>query len=99
MARKWLRDLEALVAAPRQSRRAPDRLLSDLLAKRDQWLHPSSCARASADLRVTLEATLRGWSKRHLAILANAGELTVAAKLLWQLAQFAAAQSAASGRR
>lgn len=44
-------------------------LLSDLLAKRDQWLHPVVRARASADLRATLEETLRRVVGRHLTLL------------------------------
>ena len=47
-------------------------LLSELLAKRDQWLHPIVSARRSADLRVMLETALRGVVKRHLAIALRA---------------------------
>jgi len=44
-------------------------LLSDLLAKRDQWLHPVVQARASDDLRATLEGTLKRVIRRHLALV------------------------------
>ncbi|HKE95683.1 MAG TPA: UvrD-helicase domain-containing protein [Povalibacter sp.] len=46
-------------------------LLSDLLAKRDQWLHPIVRARASEDLRTLLESTLRRVVERHLALLSQ----------------------------
>lgn len=44
-------------------------LLSDLLAKRDQWLHPVVGARARDDLRAMLETTLRNVVERHLRLL------------------------------
>jgi ATP-dependent helicase/nuclease subunit A len=45
-------------------------MLGELLAKRDQWLHPVMQARSSAnDLRGTLEATLQRVVQRHLAVL------------------------------
>jgi ATP-dependent helicase/nuclease subunit A len=44
-------------------------LLSELLAKRDQWLHPIVRARRSADLRAMLEAVLRGVVERRLTAL------------------------------
>jgi ATP-dependent helicase/nuclease subunit A len=44
-------------------------LLNDLLAKRDQWLHIVMHARASKDLRATLEATLRRLVESHLQLL------------------------------
>ncbi|HEY5809021.1 MAG TPA: UvrD-helicase domain-containing protein, partial [Povalibacter sp.] len=44
-------------------------LLSDLLAKRDQWLHPVIRARSSDDLRTVLEATLGKVVERHLRLL------------------------------
>lgn len=47
-------------------------LLSELLAKRDQWLHPVVQARASTELRATLEATLERVVRRHLAQLCEA---------------------------
>ncbi|HEY4368566.1 MAG TPA: UvrD-helicase domain-containing protein [Steroidobacteraceae bacterium] len=47
-------------------------LLSGLLAKRDQWLHPVIHARASENLRAVLEDTLRGVVDRHLAVLCKA---------------------------
>ncbi len=46
-------------------------MLGELLAKRDQWLHPVVRARASADLRGELEATLRRVVQRHLAVLCD----------------------------
>ena len=46
-------------------------LLSDLLAKRDQWLHPVVRARASEDLRATLEGTLQRVVQRHLTLLCD----------------------------
>jgi ATP-dependent helicase/nuclease subunit A len=47
-------------------------LLCDLLAKRDQWLHPVIRARATADLRQTLEGTLQKLVQRHLQLLCEA---------------------------
>jgi ATP-dependent exoDNAse (exonuclease V) beta subunit len=47
-------------------------LLCDLLAKRDQWLHPVIRARATADLRHTLEGTLQKLVRRHLEMLCEA---------------------------
>jgi ATP-dependent helicase/nuclease subunit A len=47
-------------------------LLGDLLAKRDQWLHPVVSARASEDLRATLEQTLRSLVEQHLAVVCDA---------------------------
>jgi ATP-dependent helicase/nuclease subunit A len=44
-------------------------LLNDLLAKRDQWLHVVMHARASTDLRATLEATLTRLVESHLQTL------------------------------
>jgi ATP-dependent exoDNAse (exonuclease V) beta subunit len=41
-------------------------LLSDLLAKRDQWLHIVMHARASMDLRATLQGTLTRLVESHL---------------------------------
>jgi ATP-dependent helicase/nuclease subunit A len=50
-------------------------LLCDLLAKRDQWLHPVVSARASTNLRGTLEATLDRLVRRHLdALCSSIGE-------------------------
>ena len=46
-------------------------LLRELLAKRDQWLHPIVSAGAHADLRASLERTLQGMIDRHLAQLCN----------------------------
>lgn len=42
-------------------------MLGELLAKRDQWLHPVVQARSGGDLRATLEATLQRVVQRHLA--------------------------------
>ncbi len=47
-------------------------LLNDLLAKRDQWLHIVMHARASTDLRATLEATLTRLVESHLQMLREA---------------------------
>ncbi len=47
-------------------------LLSDLLAKRDQWLHIVMHARASTDLRATLEGTLTRLVESHLQTLCEA---------------------------
>ncbi len=44
-------------------------LLCDLLAKRDQWLHPVMRARSTADLRSVLEGTLKRLVERHLQLL------------------------------
>src|SRR5690606_7358427 len=44
-------------------------LLCALLAKRDQWLHPVIRARATENLRETLEGTLRRLVERHLALI------------------------------
>lgn len=44
-------------------------LLNDLLAKRDQWLHIVIHARASTDLRATLQATLTRLVESHLQAL------------------------------
>ena len=45
-------------------------MLGELLAKRDQWLHPVMQARSNADdLRGTLEATLQRVVRRHLSVL------------------------------
>ncbi len=64
-------------------------LLSALLAKRDQWLHPIVHARSRADLRGSLEATLRGVVERHLTDLRDSlGPMRVAEWLA--LAQYAA---------
>ncbi|HMN43282.1 MAG TPA: UvrD-helicase domain-containing protein [Povalibacter sp.] len=46
-------------------------MLGELLAKRDQWLHPIVRARGSSDLRGTLEATLQRVVQRHLAVLCD----------------------------
>jgi ATP-dependent exoDNAse (exonuclease V) beta subunit len=47
-------------------------LLNDLLAKRDQWLHIVVHARASTDLRATLQATLTRLVENHLETLWDA---------------------------
>ena len=47
-------------------------LLNDLLAKRDQWLHIVMHARASRDLRATLQATLTRLVENHLQMLCEA---------------------------
>jgi ATP-dependent helicase/nuclease subunit A len=44
-------------------------LLNDLLGKRDQWLHIVMHARASTDLRTTLQATLTRLVENHLQAL------------------------------
>ena len=47
-------------------------LLCDLLAKRDQWLHPIVRARATFGLREVLEGTLKRLVRRHLELLCHA---------------------------
>jgi ATP-dependent exoDNAse (exonuclease V) beta subunit len=47
-------------------------LLNDLLAKRDQWLHIVMHARASTDLRATLQTTLTRLVENHLQTLCEA---------------------------
>jgi ATP-dependent exoDNAse (exonuclease V) beta subunit len=47
-------------------------LLADLLAKRDQWLHPVMAARASDNLRPLLEQTLQRVVEGHLGLLSDA---------------------------
>jgi len=47
-------------------------LLNDLLGKRDQWLHIVMHARASTDLRTTLQATLTRLVENHLELLCEA---------------------------
>ena len=47
-------------------------LLCDLLAKRDQWLHPIVRARATESLRQVLEGTLDRLVRRHLELVCNA---------------------------
>lgn len=64
-------------------------LVSALLAKRDQWLHPIVQALRNDDLRATLEATLRRIVDRHLTELRDMlGPVRVAEFL--ELAQYAA---------
>lgn len=64
-------------------------LLSELLAKRDQWLHPVIRARVSDDLRATLEATLQRVIERHLDVLCREIETGERQELL-ALLQFTA---------
>jgi ATP-dependent exoDNAse (exonuclease V) beta subunit len=83
------RDLERLIAhlANRVDRVVA--LVSELLAKRDQWLHPIVHARRSANLRAALERALRAVVQRHLtALCARLGEAR--GRELLTLAQFAA---------
>lgn len=47
-------------------------LLCDLLAKRDQWLHPIVRAREADNLRAALEGTLQELVERHLRLLCEA---------------------------
>jgi ATP-dependent helicase/nuclease subunit A len=47
-------------------------LLCDLLAKRDQWLHPIMRARGTENLRGALEGTLQALVERHLRLLCDA---------------------------
>jgi ATP-dependent helicase/nuclease subunit A len=47
-------------------------LLCDLLAKRDQWLHPIMRARETENLRGALEGTLQELVERHLRLLCDA---------------------------
>ncbi len=64
-------------------------LLSALLAKRDQWLHPIMSARATQDLRAELETTLRHVIERHLDELNSALGVARVAEL-FELLQFSA---------
>lgn len=64
-------------------------LLVDLLAKRDQWLHPVIRARGSAGLRPVLENALNTVIERHLGVLC--ATLTVEHRNeLWLLTRYAA---------
>lgn len=65
-----------------------DGLLRDLLAKRDQWLHPIVSAAAHDDLRGMLERTLTGVIERHLAQLC-AGLLAPQRAEVWALTKHA----------
>lgn len=64
-------------------------LLIDLLAKRDQWLHPVVRARGSEALRETLESTLRTVIERHLEQLCRRLSEDHRREL-WELARYAA---------
>lgn len=64
-------------------------LLIDLLAKRDQWLHPVIHARSSAALRETLESALRTVIERHLENLCRHITATDRQEL-WELTRYAA---------
>lgn len=64
-------------------------LLIDLLAKRDQWLHPIVRARNSAGLRPVLERALTAVIERHLGTLCT--RLTAEHRNeLWELTRYAA---------
>jgi len=63
-------------------------LLVDLLAKRDQWLHPVIRARNSAGLRPALERALNAVIERHLGNLC--ARLTAEHRSeLWELTRYA----------
>ncbi|MBB6092078.1 ATP-dependent exoDNAse (exonuclease V) beta subunit [Povalibacter uvarum] len=64
-------------------------LLSDLLAKRDQWLHPIVNANARENLRFVLESTLKRIVERHLTLLCE-GLGDVRRRELFDLLQYAA---------
>jgi len=64
-------------------------LLSDLLAKRDQWLHAVVRARGSEGLRAELEGTLQRVIERHLGLLCAGLGADRRAELL-QLLQYSA---------
>ena len=64
-------------------------LISELLGKRDQWLHQIMQARSTADLRQTLERTLAGVIERHLAQLCESIPHLRRAEI-WELTRFAA---------
>jgi ATP-dependent helicase/nuclease subunit A len=64
-------------------------LLRDLLAKRDQWLHPIVSAGAHDGLRAALERTLQGMIDRHLAQLCDQ-LLEDRRRELWELTSYAA---------
>lgn len=64
-------------------------LLIDLLAKRDQWLHPVIRARGSEALRETLETTLQTVIERHLEQLCRRLSEDHRREL-WELARYAA---------
>ncbi|HEX2492989.1 MAG TPA: UvrD-helicase domain-containing protein, partial [Steroidobacter sp.] len=71
-------------------------LLSELLAKRDQWLHPVVRARQSAELRASLEGALRAVVERHLgALCERLGDQR--RRELLELSQYAAANLLANG--
>jgi ATP-dependent exoDNAse (exonuclease V) beta subunit len=76
-----------------------DRLISmlgDLIAKRDQWLHPVVRARASDALREELEQTLKRLVERHLTLLCESlGEQRRAD--IFELLQYAAGNLLGSG--
>lgn len=64
-------------------------MMCELLAKRDQWLHPVIQARASSELRATLEETLSRVVRRHLVQLCAAlGDAR--RRELFELLQFSA---------
>ena len=89
--------LEALIAHLGNRVERLIELLSDLLARRDQWLHQVMNARSLDDLRGVLEATLRALVEHHLARLSEAlGEAR--RQELFALAQFAARNLLAEGR-
>ena len=71
-------------------------LLSGLLAKRDQWLHPVMHARASHNLREVLEDSLRRLVTRHLAALSDALGADRVNELL-ELAKYSAGNLLANG--
>ncbi|AMN46978.1 hypothetical protein ACG33_07685 [Steroidobacter denitrificans] len=67
-----------------------DKLLRDLLAKRDQWLHPIMNAAAHDDLRGMLEQTLSDLIERHLTQLCAELPAPLRAEV-WVLTSYAAA--------
>jgi ATP-dependent helicase/nuclease subunit A len=71
-------------------------MLSGLLAKRDQWLHPVIRARASDDLRAMLEQTLDHVVSRHLAFLCQ-GLGAARCRELLELLRYSAGNLLANG--
>lgn len=93
-----LRALEALITHLGARVEGLIELLSDMLARRDQWLHQVISARSLDDLRGTLEATLRALIEHHLQRLSETlGEAR--ARELLTLAQFAAGNLLADPKR
>lgn len=92
-----LRGLEALITHLGNNVPQLIELLSDLLARRDQWLHQIMHARSLDDVRAVLEATLRSLISHQLQRVGAALGVARRHELL-TLAQFAAGNLLADGR-